>query len=41
MNAAAASAARSIGSNQPVSVASWVSSVAVISPSSLVTFWVL
>ena len=41
MNAAAASPLRSIGSNQVVSVVSWVRAVAMISPSSLVTFWVL
>jgi hypothetical protein len=39
MRAAASSAWRSIGSNQAVSVVSQVSSVAMISLSSLVTFW--
>jgi len=38
---AASSACRSIGSNQVTSVVSWVSSVAMISSSALVTFWVL
>ena len=38
---AASSAAASIGSNQPVSVVSSVSSVAMISLSAEVTFWAL